>query len=89
MDRGVCKHKINSPIDGRSSSYNNGSNKQQLQVKRMRKTRSTVKFIARHRALLHHNLPKTRIKLQLRQPKVAKTEAATTDNTGDQRYIPA
>ena len=64
----------------RSSSYNNGSNKQQLQAKGMRKTRSAVKFITTH------NLPKTKIKLQLRQPKVAKTETVTGNNAGDQRY---
>ena len=34
-------------------------------------------------ALLHHNLPK----MQLRQPKVAKTERATGNNTCDQRSI--
>ena len=36
-------------------------------------------------ALPHHNLPKT--KMQLRQPKVAKTERGTGNNTCDQRCI--
>ena len=54
----------------------------------MRKTRSAVKFIVRHiyAALVHHNLPKKKVKLQLRQSKVAKTETATCKNTCYQRY---
>ena len=38
-------------------------------------------------ALLHHNLPKTKTILQLRQSKVAKTETATGNNMRDQCYI--
>ena len=49
-DRGFFKHRINSPIDEKMkdpATKNDGSNKQQLQAKRMRKTRSAVKFIVR------------------------------------------
>ena len=82
-DRGFCKHKINSPIDEKMrdpATKNDGSNKQQLQAKRMRKTRSAVKFIVRHTEPYYTITYQRQLQKQ-RQPKVAKTETATGNNT--------
>ena len=80
---GVCKHKINSPIDEKMRDPAH-----KIQTAAPDKTDEKNLFCGEihceiYAALLHHNLPK----VQLRQPKVAKTERATGNNTCDQRCI--
>ena len=85
-DRGVCKHKINSPIDEKMRHPAHKIMEQQTAVpdKKDEKNLFCGEIHCEiYAAILHHNLPK----MQLRLPKVAKTERATGNNTCNQRCI--
>ena len=82
-DRRVCKHKISSPIDEKiKDPAHRATNKTDEKNSFCGEVHCET-----YAALLHHNLPKTKTILQLRQSKVAKTETATGNNTCDQCYI--